>query len=524
VVSLVAERARTPVDRPQPRRARALDRLDHVVIGALVGLTLVSHPLAALLHRPYWLDEMWVATLRNAPLTRQLPLSSSTPVGWMLLLRLIPGGAGAPLRLVPLAFGVATVVVAFVLIRSLAWPSAAIARGAGAAAALAVAATPVVLVRNDLKQYTADSCCALVILVLATRVEGSRTRRRLRAFAVASVLCSLVSTTSAFVVLACLAALAIDAVQSHDRSARRDVIGVAATTGSAIGVYFAVVVLPHDNAALRAYWNDSYLPATAAHLLGEIGHRLGELGPMLGMPAVVFVGLVAFGCWHVKRLGHRVLAYAIPLLWVEMVAAGMVRRYPFLDQRTSHFLIVASVTVAGVGAWRLGELVRGRWGARGTVVTAAFVVMFAANCVPHLYQWTMPYEDVAEATTYVARHRAPNDVVVVTLASNYGFSASWPGAGVEYVRAPDLSEGFMTRARGVDGVVYARSVSEAETTSVLVHARRLARQRHATRIWFVRSHLHPDEFRSWDTSFRTLGLRPRSVHLPHETIWVVAVS
>jgi hypothetical protein len=112
---------------------------------------------------------------------------------------------------------------------------------------------------------------------------------------------------------------------------------------------------------------------------------------------------------------------------------------------------------------------------------------------------------------------------VVTLPSNYGFSAFWPGADVEYLRAHDLSEGFMTRARGVDGVVYARSVAEAETTSVLVHARRLARQRRAARIWFVRSHLHPDEFRSWNASFRTLGLRPRSVHLQQETIWVVAV-
>jgi hypothetical protein len=303
----------------------------------------------------------------------------------------------------------------------------------------------------------------------------------------------------------------------------RDVIRVAATTLAAIGVYFAVVVLPHDNAALRAYWNDSYLPTTPVHLLTEIFHRLGDLAPMLGLPAVVFVALVVFGCWHVARLGHRVLAYAIPLLWVEMVAAGVARRYPFLDQRTSHFLLVASVMIAGVGAWRLGELVRHRWGTRGTVVTAGFALMFFASCVPHVYQWTMPYEDVAAATTYVARHRGPNDVVVVTLPSNYGFSASWPGAGVEYLRAPDLSEGFMTTARGVDGVVYARSVSEAETTSVLAHARRLARQRHAARVWFVRSHLHPDEFRSWDASFRTLGLRPRSVHLPHETIWVVAV-
>jgi hypothetical protein len=201
----------------------------------------------------------------------------------------------------------------------------------------------------------------------------------------------------------------------------------------------------------------------------------------------------------------------------------MARRYPFLDQRTSHFLIVASVTVAVVGAWRLGELVRRRWGRRGTVVTAGFVLMFVASCVPHLYQWTMPYEDVAEAATYVARHRASNDVVVVTFPSNYGFSTSWPGAGVEYLRAPDLSEGFMTSARGVSGVVYARNASEAETTSVLVQARRLARKRDAARIWFVRSHLHPDEFRSWDASFRTLGLRPRSVHLQHETIWVVAV-
>jgi hypothetical protein len=71
---------------------------------------------------------------------------------------------------------------------------------------------------------------------------------------------------------------------------------------------------------------------------------------MLSLPTIAFVALVVAGCVALARLGHRVPAIAVAVLWVEMIGAGALRRYPFLDLRTSHFLVVVSLVCAAVGA------------------------------------------------------------------------------------------------------------------------------------------------------------------------------
>ena len=85
---------------------------DVLIVTALALATFVVHPVAYVLHHPYWSDEAWVAVLSKAPLGQWLSLSSSTPLGWLLLVRLVPAGRDG-LRLVPLVFAAATVVMAF---------------------------------------------------------------------------------------------------------------------------------------------------------------------------------------------------------------------------------------------------------------------------------------------------------------------------------------------------------------------------------------------------------------------------
>jgi hypothetical protein len=513
-----------PAVRAVARPRARLRSPDVAIVAGIVVVAVLLHPVGAILHRPYWLDEMWVAALAHAPLSRQLALSSSTPVGWVLLLRLVPGGLDAPLRLVPFAFGIATAAVAYLFARSLSWRTAGTARVAGLAASVAALMAPAVLVRNDLKQYTADSCCALVVLLLVSRVESAPTRRRVGMLAVAAVVSASLSTTSAFVTVAGFAALLATFLARRSWSAARVTAAGAAAALAVIGAYFALVIVPHDNGALQAFWRDAYLPASPGALLAKVWHRTGSLSPMFAVPGVLLVALLVAGCVRLVRSGHRAVALAVGLVWIEMVGAGVARRYPFLNLRTSHFLIVMTLVVATVGACSVAGWLQQRWGRPAVLGTLCVAALFVANSVHYVHTWWVPQENVRAAVEYVAAHRAPDDVIAVTLASNYGFSAYWPGSKVEYLADPSISMGFVTRVQGLSGVVYSRGVTEHDTTSLLRRSLSLAAQRGAAHVWIVRTHLYPDERAAWTATFRRDRLQPRDIHLDHETVWVVDVA
>src|SRR5436305_511837 len=68
---------------------------------ALCSLASIAlHPVASMLHAPYWLDEAWVALSVRAPLHVLPKIVASTPLGFSVLLRAIPDKN--ELRLLPL--------------------------------------------------------------------------------------------------------------------------------------------------------------------------------------------------------------------------------------------------------------------------------------------------------------------------------------------------------------------------------------------------------------------------------------
>jgi hypothetical protein len=161
-------RARTgvvPVDGDQAVRFSAFDVT--LVVGLLVLAAVLRRPWYMLSH-PFWLDEAWVADSVRAPF-RSLPLvTSSTPLGWTVLLRLIPPiGGPERYRLLPLLFSVAAVIPAYAVGRTV-LPRA---RLGGIVVALAVAIFPDGLLHNALKPYTGDAFMALLLLWLMVRLE-----------------------------------------------------------------------------------------------------------------------------------------------------------------------------------------------------------------------------------------------------------------------------------------------------------------------------------------------------------------
>jgi len=498
-------------------------RVDVAIATVLALSVCVLHPVSYILHAPFWLDEAWVADLARAPLARALTLSSSTPIGWLLLVRLVPGGGGEQLRLVPLVFAAGEVAAAYVLAYCLPWGSKAFARIAGVTVASVVLLAPVSLARNDLKQYTADAFFSLVILALASRAEREPAPRPILQLAAVSVVATFFSTAVAFVVVAAFVGLFAAAIAGRAPDRIRTVGAAGAAVAVALSAYFALVVVPHTNASLRAYWDDFYLPFSAR--AGSLTwHRFAAVAPATGFTAIVVVALFGLGCVMLARMGRPGLAYALPVLWLEMFAVGIAHRYPFLDVRTSLFLLVVSLVPMAVGVLALTQLL---WPSRRLVAWSLAVVtasLFVLGSVSYIRARSIPREDVPGALAYIDAHRRPGDVVLVTLPSSFGFAYYRSGGRTEFVDDATVSMGFVTRVAARRAVVYTDGLTSGDTTRALREALASARATPGARVWIIRSHLFADESRAWATAFDALGVQPELRPAGAEPVWLLGAS
>src|SRR6266540_3006745 len=199
------------ISRVAPRRSVAQALLlgaEPVVLVALLALAVVARRPHYLLTHSFWLDEGWVVDSVRAPIGQLRLLTSSTPIGWTLLLRAAPPlGGPERYRLLPLAFGVATVPLAWMLARRLGrWGTV---RAAVAAATAAL--VPASLARHDLKQYSAEGFVAVGVVLLVAWVEEGWSRRRLALLALLGAASILIANIAPLVVLGGLLALVLTA-------------------------------------------------------------------------------------------------------------------------------------------------------------------------------------------------------------------------------------------------------------------------------------------------------------------------
>ena len=186
--ALASDPAAAPVKPGVARRALARMRSvirgrgwEHLAVLLLGLLVLVVHDVGYLLGQSFWTDEAWVAVTTRFPLSQLPATTSSTPIGWSALLRVFTASGAQALRLLPLAFAGAAVVIAYWFARRIGWRWGAASVVAGLLAGVGVLLVPAMLVRDDLKQYTADACMALLALALISRLEREWSRWRLRA-------------------------------------------------------------------------------------------------------------------------------------------------------------------------------------------------------------------------------------------------------------------------------------------------------------------------------------------------------
>jgi hypothetical protein len=497
------------------------DRWDSlVVIGAVVA-TIAVHPVHLVLTRPYWLDEAWVAVLTRVPFSQMRHHSASTPVGFITLLRLVPGSGLQRARVIPLMFSAATVVMAYIFVRACRWESKVWARFAATAAALVVMVAPLSLGRNDLKQYTCDAFCALVVFAVAIRVDRVPARAPVWLLSVAALVVLPFSSTSAFVSVAAFAGVLGSALSTRSRRRITEVLVTGALTGIALAAFFGTVIIPNTNDKLRDYWNRYYLSGSPLHILHTSWTRLTEVHAALGIWTIAFVASFVVGLIVLVRLRARAMAIAAVVLWIEMVLAARLRRYPFLDLRTSHFLLVTSLVVCAIGAAGLAQ-VASRWNrALGGIIAVGLVAGFVVGNASHVPELKIPREDARSQAEYVARHRKPNDVILVNQAGAYSFAYYWPDGVISTPEDDQLSQGFSAQVRGLDAL-YASGRNDADVLAVLRQADdRLRAAGPPRHLYIVRSHLNKAEVFAWRRAFVTLDLHPRSVHTGIEQLLVV---
>ncbi len=497
-------------------------RFDTRCAFVLVIFTVFLHPVAQMLNRPYWLDESWVADLTRVDWLRAMSLSSSTPVGWLALARLVPGSSLERGRLLTLAFSMASSGAAYVLARSLAWPSKSSARLAAVAVAVAVSCVPIALVRNDLKQYTGDAFFALVLLAVVRWVDRRRRPSAVVWLGVVALVACPFSTTSAFVAAACFGGLLISAVLAREVGR----IIATAVTGAVVALgllaMFAVTVWSHISGALEIYWRRDYLTGGILQGPQQTWHRLQHLEHALAMPAVVAIVLFVVGTVVLARMGETALAVALPLLWIEMFVAASLRRYPFLDQRTFHFVLVPSVGLAAIGAFGIVREIWRRVPIAGLMIGALVAALFGLGVVPVRQSVAFTSEDARAQTQFVAKSMRSSDVVLVNSSANWGFAYYWPHGRVRTLRSAVVANGFVAEVAGLDAVYASGRTPAAVFRALRVALDRQRRTGSRSRIFIVRSHITRYENDAWTSAFSRLHVHPLSIPVGPEPLLLVA--
>jgi len=388
--------------------------------------------------RSFWLDELLLLrAMSEQPLwkvLRPLTLNQSAPPGWLfvehLILDVYPGERGA--RLLPLLFGIGTVVLTALLARTLLGPVAALA------ATAVVAVSPALVQYSvELKPYSADGFWLLLVLLLAVRVvlrrgpflRGAVTLGAVATVAVCSSHVAAIGTAGMFV--------ALGLVTLAGRRWRELPVLAACAAPAAVLLAVEYVTLLSKNAAnpvLAAYWRPSFPPPgplrwsvgshwLAGRIVGLVRNPL-YWRPSQALLVLALAGLVVLGVRKPRALPVVLMAAG------AVTAAALFRVYPLSVRLAVWMIPLVAIVVAapldlllvGTERWRLPRLPAVAW--YGSVAVAALLALAAAgqlvtvvrpNVRLDLHYLAEPrqQEESRPALQIIARDRRPGDLVLV---------------------------------------------------------------------------------------------------------------
>lgn len=434
------------------------------VIAAIVIVLDIYQWLGA---RPLWLDEEMIAlNVRDrsfADLGGALWLGQSAPLGWLVVQRavILAFGTGElAVRLVPVLFGIATVVAALWIGRR--W------LGSVGAAVLVLLFGFGLLVSHypfEVKHYSADTFFALLLPALAVWATEADTpsgrTRRIAIWWAAATVGQYLANGALLVSPACAFFLAAMAWRIDGRRAA----ATCAMLGAVWLVFFAVhyqlsLTYTHHSGYLRRHWAEE-LPPDSVGPAGMAQWIAVRLEPLALNPAgtALWVSLWASALCGFVFSARRVMGLllaAIPLSAFALASFGLVPLY----QRFSLWIVPALyLGIALLVDWAmrsgLAAFRRRRWLRVAVAASAAFVVFrLSADIVGR------GLEDLARArprdskqrlddraaVRWLISRRRPGDVLLTT---HFGWPAIWwyggiPIAGTDTAvsRLPDGSPAY----------------------------------------------------------------------------------
>jgi hypothetical protein len=486
-----------------------------ICLAVAVGLCVLAvHDVPYLLRHSFWVDEAWVAETVRARIGLTPSLASSTPLGWTFLLRLVPFGGPERLRLVPLGFAALAAATGYLFGRELRLTPFVTGILTGAAALL----SPAMLVRDDLKQYTAEAFACLVLWLLVARIENEWRLWRLITIAATASVGMLFANTVIFVGVAAMASLALECLVTRHY---RRLAEVAAASAGMLVVSLAIyltLVRPQITHNLVTYWAPFYMPTrSASAALSFVNLELHRLAPYMGFPLVVDAVLALAGIAALIWLRRFALAAMFPIMLAIAIAASAAREYPFGDLRTSTFWLVMVPVLMAVGMAAAGRLAARIDRRAPLVVAAVALAVWVPVTDTYIRSHPIPNEDVHSEVTYLDAHFRPGDVVIVSYGASFGFAYYYPqapsfpvgdgpnGHVVAYPQLPWMV--VMTARRAVD-IANALAAARAKIAAESAGAR--------GRIWIVRSHQTRTEIRAWRRDLA--GDRVRTIHVGPDPI------
>jgi hypothetical protein len=200
-----------------------------------------------------------------------------------------------------------------------------------------------------------------------------------------------------------------------------------------------------------------------------------------------------------------------------MIVMGRIERYPFLDQRTSNFMLASSLIVVALGAVGLVRAISrvglAKHPVLGTglavIVGITLAVGFGVGVQPYFHSLNLPNEDVRSETRAVVERRHAGDVILVGSTANFGFAYYWPHAHLRFRDDRESGQGFRAEVTDAD-VLYVPSRAESEVIAAVREA--VARLRVAppgSRLYIVRSHMDRQDLAAWDRAFAAVQVTPQ---------------
>lgn len=388
--------------------------------------------------RSLWADEAMLAlnivNRSAAELFRPLDYDQGAPPGFLLVektFQLLFGRNEYALRLFPLLAGILSIWLFYLLLRRT-------TSGAGLLTALAlfVLNPRLVYYSSEVKQYMIDVAAALALLLLASPLfEGRGRARDYGLLAAAGFLALWFSHPALFVLAGVGLTLVIVHIQRRDFSGLKHIAGLGIVWSITIGFIYSLILSElQQNAYMREYWQDAFLPVPPWSEPGWFHRSLTEnIGVQFGLPYAVYpvFGLMLAG-WIVLWTRKRSYAVAIGLILLATLAASALGLYPVLE-RMILFLVPPGILLLGKTVEFLQHRLRDHRWLSGLVTLSLAGFLIYGPLAASIQSFVEPkyFEHIRPAMEHLRGSWREGDAVYVSYGALPAFRYYAPFYGLE---------------------------------------------------------------------------------------------